>query len=87
MNDVPPKPYAQNDDEEDPRRFCPVAHQIIPGPLGQVTIRRPMCEPEHCKLADPRTGACRIAETSVLLLRIAIALEQIAKELPKLRPI
>jgi len=87
MNDVPAKPYAQHDDNDDPRRFCPFSHQIIPGPLGSVTIARPECDLEHCKLADYDKGRCLIAHVPDLLLRIAIALETIAKEMPKLRPL
>jgi len=86
MNDVPPKPYAEQPGDEDLRRFCPFAHQIIPGPLGSVTIARPECDLEHCKLADQERGRCRMADLADVLVRLSVALEAHVSLVEKLIP-
>jgi len=86
MNDVPPKPYAEQPGDEDVRRFCPLGSVYETGPAGSWLKKLPPCDPEHCALADYGKGRCPIAQIPSLLLRLVTALEGISKDLAWQRP-
>lgn len=75
MNQPEPKPYVIGGNGGDAKKFCPFTALPIPGPLAKITLFRPPCDPDHCKLGITESGECSIRHMAAKLAQLYVLLD------------